>query len=370
MTGRISDPDRLIALAHDKSEGGRAALVNAITGLYSAEDEDLTDRDRELMDDILRDLVRDVEQSVRKQLAQHFAQDPHAPAGLLVTLANDQIEVAHPILANSEVLKDAELIEVVKHRTMEHQVAVALRPHVSERLSDALVETEDESVITALLSNNGAVISRETLDQLTVLARRIGVYRKPLVHRHDLTPDLAKRLYWCVSAALRQHILDQFELDPDELDESIETAVKDAITRETRSIRRKSVGKERPAKPEDGRQHALMKLLEQGEIPSFLDHLTKLCGLRIGLVRRILFEGGGENLAAVCKVAGLDKHAFITIFLRFRQGRLGDPCASDEELNRAIAFFEEIEIDAARMLLRRWRKDPDYLNALKMVGQR
>ena len=59
MTGYISDPEGLIALAHDKSEDGRATLVTAITDLYAAGQEDLTDRDRALIDHILRDLVRD-----------------------------------------------------------------------------------------------------------------------------------------------------------------------------------------------------------------------------------------------------------------------------------------------------------------------
>ena len=97
---------------------------------------------------------------------------------------------------------------------------------------------------------------------------------------------------------------------------------------------------------------------------------AKLCGVRLTLLRRILFEEGGERLAALCKVAGLDKHAFVMIFMRFRQGRLGSKTAADEELKRAIAFFEEVEIDAARALLRHWRKDPDYLSARRMVEQK
>ncbi len=39
-------------------------------------------------------------------------------------------------------------------------------------------------------------------------------YQEPLVRRHDLSPELGRKLYWAVSAALRQDILEKFDPDP------------------------------------------------------------------------------------------------------------------------------------------------------------
>ncbi len=155
----------LVELARDKSQRSRSILVTAINDLYSDEEQLLSDQDRAIMLDIIRQLIHEVERSVRRTLAEHLATRADAPEDLIATLANDEIEVAHPILVKSDVLKDPELIEIVQHRTMEHQVAIAIRSSISEQLSDALVETDNEKVVTTLLSNQGAAISNSTMNR-------------------------------------------------------------------------------------------------------------------------------------------------------------------------------------------------------------
>ena len=358
----------LLDLAHDKSRQGRAALVTAITQLYDGQVHRLTAQDRGVITVIIIQLIKDVEVSVRLSVANHFAERSDAPEDLVVALANDDIEVAHPVLLKSEVLHDAELIEIVQHRAMEHQVAIAMRPLVSERVSDALVETENDKVVTTLLENAGARISETTMEQLVEASRRKQSYQQPLVRRHDLPSRLAKKLYWGVSATLREHIIKNFDIDPDRLDDTIEVAIADAMAKDEAETRRRQAQIE-PHDTSNDPAHALLRILRQGDITRFLDAFTKLTRLRINLVRRILFEEGGECLASVCKAVGLDKHTFVTIFMRFRQGRLGDKRVEADELSRAICFYDQVEMDAARALVRHMKRDPDYLNALKLVDQ-
>ena len=360
--------ETLIDLAHDKSKQGRAVLVTAITQLYDGQGHGLTAQDRRMITEITVQLIKAVEASVRRSLADHFAERSDAPEDLVIALANDDIEVAHPVLLKSEVLHDAELIEIVRHRAMEHQVAIAMRPLVSERVSDALVETENDKVVTTLLENDGARISETTMEQLVETSRHKQSYQQPLVRRHDLPARLAKNLYWAVSAALREHILKNFEFDPDCLDDSIEVAVADATIKDEDEMRRRQAQIE-PHDTTNDPNHALIRILRQGDIGRFLDEFTKLTRLRINTVRQILFKEGGECLAGACKAAGLDEEAFITIFLHFRQGRLGDHRIEADELSRAVCFYEQIEMDAARALVRRMNRDPDYLNAVRQIGQ-
>ncbi len=145
MTAAVAfELEELVKLARDKSQESRSILVATINDLYSSEEKLLTEQDRAIMVDIMRRLIHEVETSVRRTLAERLAERPDTPEDLVLTLANDEIEVAHLILVNSEVLKDPELIEIVQYRTMEHQVAIAMRPRVSEQVSDALVETKNE----------------------------------------------------------------------------------------------------------------------------------------------------------------------------------------------------------------------------------
>lgn len=361
--------DALVRLARDKSQQSRSTLVAAINDLYSDEEKLLTEQDRAIMVDIIRQLIHEVEVSVRRTLAERLAGQPDAPLDLVVTLANDEIEVAHPILLKSEVLKDPELIEIVQFRTMEHQVAIATRPNISERVSDVLVKTNNEEVITTLLTNDGASISNSAMGHLVEQCGRVIAYQGPLVRRHDLSVDLSKKLYWAVSAALRKHIIANFDLDPTDIDEAMEAAVNDAMGNKTNPVPRHGASRKSTGPISKRDLQALIGLLRKGEIPMFLDKFTSLSKLRLTLVRRLLFEPGGEGLAIACKGIGLDKATFVSIFIRFRQGRLGDKEVEAEELSRALSFFSQTSPDTARALMRRWQRDPGYLNALRQVEQ-
>ena len=108
----------------------------------------MSDRERSLMLDILHRLVHDFEKSVRAIIAKNLKDWSDIPQDLATFLANDDIDVAYPILSKSGILKDENLIEIIHHRTMEHQMAIAIRQSVSENVSSALVEEGNPQVIT------------------------------------------------------------------------------------------------------------------------------------------------------------------------------------------------------------------------------
>src|SRR5690606_8795579 len=115
-----------------------------------------------------------------------------------------------------------DLVEIIRHRTIQHQLAIAMRQHVSETVSDALVETGNSDVIKALLDNGNARVSAATMEYLVEESRRVDSYQEPLVRRSDLSPSLARRMGRWVGAALRSYSLDNYEIDPTELDDVLE----------------------------------------------------------------------------------------------------------------------------------------------------
>lgn len=191
----IPDLEGLFALARSKSKDDRRELFDTVRDLFFDTGEALNDRERALMGDILRRLVKDVEVSVRRNLAERLAQDPRSPHELVKAMANDGIEAAYPLLIASEVLADADLIEIVRHRTQSHQLAIASRRALSPDLSEALVHTGNEDVIVALLENNGAKLSAATMEYLAEQARAVDRFQEPLVHRADLPRELARSMF-------------------------------------------------------------------------------------------------------------------------------------------------------------------------------
>ncbi|MDA0701623.1 MAG: DUF2336 domain-containing protein [Proteobacteria bacterium] len=362
--------EALMRLAQEKTSAGRAALISSLTDLFGGSHDTLSERERALMGEILRHLVHEVEMSVRQTLAERLADRNDVSPDLIVALANDAIEVAHPILLRSPLLRDGELIEIVRHRTLEHRLSVAMRDQVGEDLAAALVEAGEEEVVTTLLGNAGARFSDETYARLVEDSRSVSAYQEPLVHRADLDPTLAKRMYWWVSAALRHHILEHYRIDPATLDDSIEAAVGALApgTVEPEPLEPESLRRSAEALT-DGEITAghLVQLLREGRIRLFEMLIARRCGLRARLIRRFLYEPGGEALAIACRAVAIDKPIFASIFLLSRQARPGDKQVDPAELVKVLEFFDSIDAKAAARVLRRWQRDPDYLNAIRLL---
>jgi hypothetical protein len=97
--------------------------------------------------------------------------------------------------------------------------------------------------------------------------------------------------------------------------------------------------------------------------------LAHLTGLRLQLVRRLLFEPGGEGLVVSCRAMGFDKAVVASIFLLCRRARPGEWAADPRELTRVLSMFDRVQPPAAQAVLARWRRDPDFLYALKTVEE-
>jgi uncharacterized protein (DUF2336 family) len=362
------DLEALYKLARDKSAAGRKALVNAVSDLFFNNKDVLTDREKALMTDILRQIIHDVEMSVRRELAERLADARQAPHDLIIALANDEIEVAHPLLIQSDILHDFDLVEIIHHRTLEHQLAIAMRKTLTESVTDALVEAGNEDVVAKMIENPNARISKSTMEYLVDQSKRVDTYQNPLLKRPDLEPELAKKMYWWVSAALRQHIVKNFKVDTMELDETLESTVKNVIDRHGSAEASKPAKlADRLAEEGNATPRMLVQVLRQGEVPLFEAMFAKMSGLRPRLLRRMLFEPGGEALAILCKAVGIDKTDFASIFMLSRKARNNERVTNPQELKRILDLFDRIQPDAADRMLKKWQRDSNFLNAIRVI---
>ena len=366
------DYQALLEMARDKTAAGRSLLANAMGDFFSQSNDVLTDHQRTLMSGILRSLLHTAEMSVRHELANKLAALDDVPHDLIVTLANDEIEVAYPILVKSKLLHDTDLIEIIRHRTLQHQLSIAMHRALSEGVSDALVESGDEDVIKTLLENSNARISKSTMEYLVEQSKRVDSYQNPILRRPDLDRELAKRMYWWVSAALKIYVAEQFDIDSKELDEALDATVTGIVAHEAEAgviVDKASELARRLAETGQITPEILIGVLREGEVPLFEAMFAEHAGLRLKLVQRLLFEPGGEALLVVCKGIGMLKDDFATIFMRTRKARFGKPVINTSELTRVLELFDRVQLGPAQAMLAKWRRDPDYLDALRTLEQ-
>ncbi len=362
------DSEYLYRLARDKSVAGRMVLAETISDLFLQRGCTLTERERTLMFSILRQMIHDAEMSVRRIVSVPLADLDDAPRDLVQRLANDEIEVAYPILTKSTVLHDSDLIEVIQQRTLEYQLAIAIRQSVSEAISGALVQTGNESVISTLLENPNAKISGATMEYLVDEAKRINTLQEPILRRHDLDPRLAKRMFLWVSAALRQYILDNSGLRQTDIDDLLEKVTLEKVAAVTSPDRPKPKSENLAAELDTSGKvtpDLLVRSLSEGEVGLFMAMFRRFTGLRELVVMRLVFEAGGEGLAIACKAVGIDKENFSSIFTLSRKARPGSDTTLTRDSRKVLDFYDRISADAARQVVRRWQRDVDYLAAIR-----
>ena len=369
MKDQDQNLDSLLKLALDKSVEGREQLTARIAQLSLEREHMLSDQERDLIFEILDKLIHEFEIPIRERLADRLSRNPAAPRALVVALANDEFSVAQPVLLRSALLTDEELISIIQHRSRQHQIAIARRRDISEAVSDELVGTQDTDVITALLENSSANISEATLAYLTEQARHIDSYQEPLVHRQDLTSDIAMRLYWIVAANLRNEILNAYDIHPTSLDDALESSVLEVAE----ELRNGEAGMEQTA-AELARQMAseqsitaglMIKTLRQGQVPLFEALFEEWSGITQPRRSEILYDPGGEGLAIVCIARGVSKQDFATLFLLSRSAGSGGQKTSPGDLARASHLFDRTNRDDAGHVLRNWQRAPAFQAAVR-----
>jgi uncharacterized protein (DUF2336 family) len=367
MSVIATDVRNLFDLAHDRSMAGRSQLVSAIGEMMADHGRVLTLHERALINDILKKLIQDVARPVRKALAEKLAASPNAPREVSALLASDEFDIASPILLNSALLEDDDLMEVVRHRTISHRLAVAMRRSISEPVCEALVATNSVDVIKALLENHGARISQATMNYLVDQSKAVDSYQEPLLRRSDLPPELAKKMYYWVSAALRHFIVQNYSVDPVELDLAIASIAQQAAAQipspATPDEPAVNLARQLDARS-DLTPDIIVETLRRGETPLFEAMLGQRIGLRPILARKLIYGSSGEGLVAACRAAGIDRTNFVNLFMLLQRAR-NDPMTRDPYLmSRSLELFDKLTVDTAKKLVERWQINPDYLKSI------
>ncbi|WEJ59837.1 DUF2336 domain-containing protein [Devosia sp. FJ2-5-3] len=137
-------------------------------------------------DEALCLLAELVEVEARVHVAKILAPLQRAPGTVVVKLANDDIEVARPLLEFSTVLSDDDLIEIIARQSEAHRLAIAGRAVVPERVGEAIVEHGETSSVIRLVRNSNAEFGRSTLEKLVERAKTNAEIAADLRNRAEI----------------------------------------------------------------------------------------------------------------------------------------------------------------------------------------
>ena len=157
-----------------------ASLVHAY--LYA----DLNAVDRDEAETALTAMLDDPSPMVRRALSEGLAAAPDVPHHVILTLAADGSDVAEPVLANSPLLLDSDLVDAAALGDGRAQAAIASRPYLSLPVAGALAEIASPDALAVLAANPTAEIGEASLFRIVERHGNDGPLREALLARDDL----------------------------------------------------------------------------------------------------------------------------------------------------------------------------------------
>lgn len=209
----------------------RAAILTALTQQYLELEPRLSDRHIELYDNVFKLLVKGIELQARLQLAERLAPMPRAPRETVKSLAADPYAaVAGPVLRQSPVLDESDLLKVAENLTEAHRAAVAGRPNIGVKVTDVLVGRQEQSVFVELVQNDSARLSADGATALATMARDNLVVAEALAARLQIPATaLTQILEAARSAVVEMLVREEPQAQVAEINEAVDVGM-DAVT--------------------------------------------------------------------------------------------------------------------------------------------
>lgn len=351
---RLYDSQQLYGLAKDNKPEARAELTEAVSDLL---DMALSEREKELIAEVLIELLRKAEIDLRQVLAQKLSLLDDVPLRLVLQLANDEITVAQPVLKNSPVLGDMDLAYIIKSKPAAYWQAIAAREQMSDHVIDMLADTKDFDTALTLSENMNVTLSEHAIVMLSDLAQTSEVLAQPLLRRTEISADIAAKLYQCVGKSLQIFITENYNMHAAGLAHILEETV-DELSAAAENISEFMPSQQMKDDAVRYQEKGLLTLklmigtLRRGQIQEFVAQLAHYTSLSPDTLETILSQSNGQGLAVICKAMDIEKEDFISMFLLTNRVRNHGQMVDLQNMTRAINYYNRIEKDIAEGILR------------------
>lgn len=307
-----------LLLAHDTDDEARCLLARKIARLAPDLDPSQRNHLQDLTIETLDLLTQDQLPRVRQIVAEEIKHLANIPKELIDRLARDvELAVCAPVLEYSPLLSDDDLLEIIGSEPVQGTLsAISRRRGITAAVSDAIVATEDEEAVAALLANESAQIREEALDKIIADAPRHEPWHKPLVERPDLSHRAIKNIARFVTSALLTRLAERYGLD-----EESARQVREAV-----SERLSPDGLNLDGLPDHRAKHAyashtlddeaLMNALLKNDRRFVVHALALKSRLPTDIVRKILNSGNPKAVTVLAWKAGFKMRTALQVQLR------------------------------------------------------
>ncbi len=172
----------------------------------------LSDREKAFATEIMAILAADAADLVRRTLSVTLRNSPVLPREIALKLAHDIESVALPLLEESPVFTEEDLVELVLSVTAAKQAAIASRESLSVTLTEVISEHGSLEAVRALAANNGAEWSDKAFEDSLGRFGTDEILQSGLIHRDFIPSHIAEKMVSLVSGQLFDLLVNKHEL--------------------------------------------------------------------------------------------------------------------------------------------------------------
>lgn len=303
-------------LAADPSPARRSATMLAVAATYR--EGTLSPDEREIANAIINAVLPEAELDFRRRLADMVKNAPGLDSAIARRLAEDVLEVARPILAESLALSDADLVAVIESRSIEHARVIATRRELSADLATALIRTDDETVVLRVAANENAAIPTPAYHRILDRFGEHASITDAVAQRRALPVAVAERMATIVTGRLLERLIDKYSMEPARVSAIIEHGRENILLTSFAPGQR---AEEMRALIEALHQNGLLsstlvlRAFCLGNFAFALPALSLKAGIQVSNVRALLGDEGRSGPQQLYERCGLDP-AYRDLFLQ------------------------------------------------------
>ncbi len=157
--------------------------------------------------EVIGRLAEEIEVSARVHLAGKLACSSNAPLAVVNQLASDDsIDVAWPILRQSDRVDVKTLLACARSKGQQHLLAISKRKSVPEAVTDVLVVRGSQEVVTSVAANSGAEFSNSGFLHLVRRSEGDSILAECVGLRKDIPRHLFHQLVSKASEEVRRKL--------------------------------------------------------------------------------------------------------------------------------------------------------------------
>lgn len=316
--------EELLSSASDVQD---AELLSSVVDLFLVTTDEQNVPAADAFGEVMEFIAYGLPEVERAELAERISKASPAPRDLIVRLANDAIAVARPVLTHSPCLSDEDLVSVMRAQGFDHIAAITGRAQLSEAVTDAIVETGDEQLITKAARHKRSRFSSKAFKKIAEIAKRVRDLVVALLQRSDVPAG--------IEAQVRRTAAEKGWADKTEK----------PVPAESKAQKSKP-GVKKKAPPVT--EAMLARYADDKDEDAVIRCLSEMTGFSQALIRQVMFATDLSALIVVCRAHRFGTATFAALFHLRQKEEQPDPMAFTNAMRR----YDAMEPRNAELLMR------------------